>query len=151
MFYFWREVGRRMNIKQLPQDYDSFEPFNRGCERQRFHFREANRRVGSVTLELFAGWFPCPFSPIVRAAIGAPLDDALIEGFGLLRPSGFMRWAVPAVSRPSNSPGFLEAATLYHERRCNTQPVPMVRPASGSDRRGPPGREMPVTEMQHGR
>src|SRR5437868_1182279 len=28
MFYFWREVGRRMSIKDLPADYDQFERYN---------------------------------------------------------------------------------------------------------------------------
>lgn len=99
LFYFWREVGRRMNIKQLPDDYDSFERFNREYERRRYRFTEANRRVGSATLELFVSWFPRPLSPIVRSVIRALLDDALIEGFGFPRPSGLMRWAVPAILR----------------------------------------------------
>src|SRR3954469_11876929 len=28
MFHFWREVGRRMNIKDIPDDYETFERFN---------------------------------------------------------------------------------------------------------------------------
>src|SRR5437868_6357972 len=32
LFYFWREVGRRMNMKDLPADYESFEQFNRKYE-----------------------------------------------------------------------------------------------------------------------
>src|SRR5438128_3818420 len=32
-FYFWREVGRRMNVKDLPDDYQEFERFNIDYER----------------------------------------------------------------------------------------------------------------------
>jgi hypothetical protein len=27
LFYFWRQIGRRMKISQLPDDYDAFERF----------------------------------------------------------------------------------------------------------------------------
>ena len=99
LFYFWREVARRMNIRQLPDDYDSFERFNLDYERGHYRFTEANRRVGRATLELFVSWFPRPLSPLVRSAIRALLDDTLIQGFGFSRPSGLMRWVVPAVLR----------------------------------------------------
>jgi hypothetical protein len=28
LFYFWHEVGQRMNIHSVPHDYDEFERFN---------------------------------------------------------------------------------------------------------------------------
>jgi len=95
-FYFWREVGRRMNIKELPADYATFEKFNRDYEKNHYRFTETNRRVGTATLELFVGWFPRILSPLVRRAICALLDDTLIEAFGFPRPSQLMRWLVPA-------------------------------------------------------
>ena len=33
-FYFWREVGRRMNIKNIPATYEEFEQYNIAYERQ---------------------------------------------------------------------------------------------------------------------
>jgi hypothetical protein len=47
-FYFWCEVGRRMNIRNLPQDYVTFEQFNRDYERQHCHFHQSQpaRRRG---------------------------------------------------------------------------------------------------------
>src|SRR6516165_10030799 len=36
-FHFWRQVGRRMNIKDIPTDYRAFEQFNR--EYEQAHFR----------------------------------------------------------------------------------------------------------------
>src|SRR5205807_2701623 len=58
MFYFWREVGRRMNLKPLPTDYRSFECYNVEYEQTHFCFTQANHRVGAATRELFASWFP---------------------------------------------------------------------------------------------
>src|SRR5207253_1839413 len=86
-FMFWREVARRMGIRDLPADYEEFEHFNVDYERTRFRFTEANHRVGSATREVFVRWFPKPFAPLVRASIYALLQDPLIEAFGFPRPS----------------------------------------------------------------
>jgi hypothetical protein len=98
-FHFWRQVGRRMNIKDIPTDYHEFERFNRETERTRYQFVESNRRVGAATRELFAGWFPKPLSPVVRQAIYSLLEDPLIDAFGFPRPSAPMRHLVPGALR----------------------------------------------------
>ena len=90
-FYFWREIGRCMNIRDVPADYDTFEKFNRDYERAHYRFTEANRRVGSATRELLVSWFPKLFAPLVRKTIYALLDDSLIEAFGFDRSSPLMR------------------------------------------------------------
>ena len=98
-FYFWREVGRRMNIRDIPVGYDDFERFNKDYEREHYRFTEANRRVGAATRELFASWFPRFLAPVVRSAIYALLDDRLIESFGFPQPSRLMRRLVPGALR----------------------------------------------------
>jgi hypothetical protein len=98
-FHFWRQVGRRMNIRDIPADYDAFERFTREYERQHYRFTEANRRVGTATRDLFASWAPRPLTPLVRSVVHALLDEPLIEAFGFPRPSRTMRWLVPAALR----------------------------------------------------
>jgi len=98
-FHFWREVGRRTNMREIPTDYTVLERFNRDYERQHYRFTEANRRVGAATRDLFASWFPNFLPPVVRSAIYALLDDRLIEAFGFPRPSPLMRGVVPAALR----------------------------------------------------
>jgi len=95
MFCFWREIGRRMNINELPEDYASFERFNREYERRHYRYTEANHRIGLATVELFASWCPRLLAPVVRSAIYAMLDASLIKAFGFRPPSQFMRWLVP--------------------------------------------------------
>ncbi len=96
-FYFWREVGQRMNIKEIPSDYDTFERFNGEFERQHYGFTKTNERVGAATRELFVSWYPRPIATVVRSAIYAMLDEPLIAAFGFPRPSQFMRWLVSSV------------------------------------------------------
>jgi hypothetical protein len=91
MFHFWREVGRRMSIKDIPERYEDFEQYNVTYEREHFRFQESNRRVGQATLEMFASWFPGLLRPLVRQAMYALMDDAIITGFGFPRPSPLMR------------------------------------------------------------
>ena len=99
MYYFWREVGGRMGIRDLPTDYAAFEAFNCDYERRRFRYTPANQRVGNATVELFASWFPRPLRPAVRLAVVAMLDDPLIAAFGFRPPSPALRRLAPALLR----------------------------------------------------
>lgn len=99
LFYFWREVGQRMNIKDLPTSYAEFERYNVEYENRHYRYTEANRRVGTATLELFASWFPRILRPLVRRSICALLDDAVIRGFGFPRPSRALHRLVSGILR----------------------------------------------------
>jgi hypothetical protein len=98
-FHFWRQVGIRMHIRDIPSDYDELARFNCDYERSQFRTSKANQRVGTATRELFASWAPRFLSPVVRSAIHALLDDPLREAFGFPPPSPFLRWLVPAALR----------------------------------------------------
>lgn len=91
MFYFWRAVGERMGIRELPTDYAAFEKFNIDYEERHFRYTEANHRVGTATLEMFVAWFPRVLRPIVRRAMYAIMDDPVLKGFGFPKPSPAMR------------------------------------------------------------
>jgi hypothetical protein len=91
LFYFWRAVGRRMGIKDLPDSYDGFERYNVAYEREQYRFSESNRRIGGATRDLFVSWFPGPLHVLIRAAIHAIMDDAVLTAFGFPQPSAVMR------------------------------------------------------------
>jgi len=99
MFHFWREVGQRMGIEDVPDDYAAFDTFNRVYERDNYRYSDTNARIGEATVALFAGWFPGPVRPMVRASIRAMLDDDLIGAFGFRPPSPFMRRTVRSAVR----------------------------------------------------
>lgn len=98
-FYFWREVGVRMGIEDIPESYDEFEAFNREFERTRFKLAASNGRVGAATREMMVAWFPRPLAPVVRSAVHALLDDPLREAFGFPKSAWPMRLAAPAALR----------------------------------------------------
>jgi hypothetical protein len=99
MFQFWREIGIRMGVRDIPANYAEFERFNIDYEAHNYRFTEANQRVGRATLDMFANWFPRLSRPLVRQAMYAMLDDAVIEGFGFPRPSPLTRVLVPGSLR----------------------------------------------------
>ena len=136
-FHFWREVGRRMGIRDVPADYAAFERFNCDYERRHFAFTEANRRVGTATRELFVGWFPRPVAPLVRAAIHALLDEPLLAAFGFPRPSPLARRLVATGLRwRGRLLAFLPARRrplLRTEQACRTYPDGYVIEKLGPD------------------
>lgn len=81
-FGFWLEVGKRMQLRDLPTELSAFEQFNRDYEAANFARTTAGRAVGMATREMFAGWFPRPARPLVRAAVSALLDARLQHAFG---------------------------------------------------------------------
>jgi hypothetical protein len=90
-YCFWREVGKRMGIRDIPPSYAAFEHFSMEYERKHFRFAESNHRVGSFTRDLFASWFPRVLTPVVRYSIYAMLDESMIEAFGFPKPLPFTR------------------------------------------------------------
>jgi mpaB/rubber oxygenase-like protein len=98
-FHFWRQVGERMEIKDIPADYAAFERFNIAYEQRHFRYTEASGRVGAATIELFANWFPRPLRPLVRRSMYAIMDDPVIAGFGFPTPSPATRAFVAAALR----------------------------------------------------
>ena len=115
LFHFWREVGIRMNIKDIPADYAEFERFNIEYERKNYRYTETNHRVGLATRDLFMSWFPGWTRPLVKQGIYAAMDERLLEAFGFPKPAPSMRkmvegslrlraralrWFVPRRRRP---------------------------------------------------
>lgn len=94
-FYYWREVGRRMNIKDIPAAYEEFERYNVEYERDNFRYSDTNRRVGEATRDMFLDWFlPRFLHPLGRPFIYALMDEPLLRAFGFPMPSRAMRRVV---------------------------------------------------------
>jgi hypothetical protein len=98
-FEFWREVGRRMAIRDLPKTYDELERLNVDYERRHFRRNEASERVGRATRDMFLAWFPGLPSRFGAQAIYALMDDRLLDAFGFPRPPAALRATVERALR----------------------------------------------------
>jgi hypothetical protein len=118
-FHFWREVGRRMNIRDIPDTLEAFERFNRDYERQHFRRTPHTERVGRASLATFTRWFPAFLHPLVRSAIYALMDEPLREAFGFPKMPRWYARALRAVLR-------LRAQVVRHLPP-RTQPFSLTR------------------------
>jgi len=93
IFYFWIEIGRRMNIKAIPESYQEFEQYNIAYEQKHFRYAETNRRVAEATRDLFLSWIPLPgfLRSSLKPAIYALLDNAVLDSFGFPHPPKVLR------------------------------------------------------------
>jgi hypothetical protein len=94
LFHFWRAVGARMHIRDIPDDYDAFERFNVAYERDHFRPTPAATRVGSATRDMMLGWFPRWLRPVARTALYALMDEPMRQAFGFPRPNALARGLV---------------------------------------------------------
>ncbi|MGE5146587.1 MAG: oxygenase MpaB family protein [Candidatus Eiseniibacteriota bacterium] len=97
-FGFWREVGRRMAIRDIPDDIDAFQRFSRDYEARRFRRTEPGQAVASATRDMFARWFPRPLAPLVRLSINGLLDARTRDAFGFAAPGPLGHLVGPAMA-----------------------------------------------------
>ncbi len=90
-FIFWREVGKRMGIKDLPETYEAFEHFNRDYERRYFQYNQYSHRIGTATINVFLNWYPAFTRPLVRQCLYALMDEPMQRAFGFPQASGWAK------------------------------------------------------------
>jgi hypothetical protein len=98
-FHFWREVGRLMNIREIPTTLAELDRFNVAFERERFAYTDAGRRVAGAMIDMFVGKIPGVPARLGARGIRALLDEPLLEALRLQRPRPAERRAVEAALR----------------------------------------------------
>ncbi|WP_406079292.1 oxygenase MpaB family protein [Micromonospora sp. NBC_00858] len=81
-FHYYRAVGARMGVRDVPDDFDAFWDFKREYERATFRYAPTNQRIGTYTLGLFSSWYPAPLRRAARLGVLALLPAELRAAFG---------------------------------------------------------------------
>jgi ER-bound oxygenase mpaB/B'/Rubber oxygenase, catalytic domain len=97
-FEFWREVGTRMAIRDIPESYDALEAFNVEFERTHFGYSDAGARVAAATRDMFLDWFPGLPKHVGRPFVHALFDEPLLDALGFPHPSPLVRSSVEAAA-----------------------------------------------------
>lgn len=85
-YYFWFEVGRRMNIKDIPESYEALERYNRAYE-EHFAYSPYNRLLAEATRDLFLSWtLPKSLWPLGAQLVYAAMDRPMRQAFGFPEP-----------------------------------------------------------------
>lgn len=98
-YFFWREIGKRMAIKDIPESYEAFEQYNIEYERTRFVFSAENKRIAIATRNLMLGWLlPRALWPAGAPFVHALIDSPLLKAVGLKpAPYGLQRFVEGAM------------------------------------------------------
>jgi hypothetical protein len=86
-FTFFRHVGERMGIRDIPETRDDFARWVDEYEAKNLVYAESNRNVANATVAIFAGWFPWPLKGMVEPAVRALISDKLRRAFGYEAPA----------------------------------------------------------------
>ncbi len=92
--HFWREVGKRMAIQDIPETLEAFAHFQQEYERENYGYHPANRRVAEATIAVMQDWYPrFPYKG-TRWAVYSLLNDTLRRAFDFPKAPALISWAL---------------------------------------------------------
>jgi len=91
MHEFWRNIGGRMGIRDIPASLEAMDAFNRQFEADNFQANDNSRRVGEATRDFLLTWFPRPLRGAVTRGIYAALDPDVADAFDFPRATSLER------------------------------------------------------------
>ena len=94
LFLFFKAVGERMNIKNIPNSLDDFEKFIEEYERKNFVPEETNHAVGNATVNIVKGWMPFFAKPFVLPVMKCLLDKNMLKALGYSQPPAVLKAVV---------------------------------------------------------
>ena len=98
-YLYYRELGRRMGVKDWPGSFEEVAAFLDDYETRRFGFSVGGARTATATRELFVSWFPRALAPVTRAGVIALLDPPLLRAFGFAPAPAWLRAAADLALR----------------------------------------------------
>jgi hypothetical protein len=98
---YYRELGRHMGIKGIPDTHQEFGDFLDRYEEEHFGFDQGGLAVSEATLRLMATFPPNHLAPrvLVDRLAKALMDDRLLAAFGYRRPTHWERAAASGALR----------------------------------------------------
>lgn len=96
-FLYYRGLGTRMGISEIPYDLAEMMHFNEEYEAANFRFGDTNRRIAEATRDLLLGFYlPRWLFRLGRPVVHAFLDRPLREAMGFPPAPGWLRHLVMA-------------------------------------------------------
>lgn len=89
-FHYWIEIGRRMNLTDIPATWAEFDDFVAEYESRKLKYSVANERVAQATIDIMAAWLPKPLRFAVKPSVSALVPDRLRPAVGLTDPPGWL-------------------------------------------------------------
>lgn len=91
---YYRELGRHMGIREIPETYEEFATLMDSYEADHFAYDDASRRVADATMRLLTTFYPRPLASLIDMFSRALMDLPLLRAFGYEPPpAGFVALA----------------------------------------------------------
>jgi hypothetical protein len=94
VFHFCREVGKRMNIEDIPDTLKELKDFSEDYERETFIYSKSNKAIADATIEIVKGWLPFFAKPFVFPIMKCFLDDRMLTAFGYTHSPRWLKMLV---------------------------------------------------------
>jgi hypothetical protein len=99
LYQFFKAVGERMHIHDIPPSSDAFEQWLNDYHAQHVMLAETNTEVGNATVNIVKGWIPFFAKPFVFPVMKCLLDDDMLQALGYAKPPAALRAFVKGAMR----------------------------------------------------
>ncbi|WAS95328.1 oxygenase MpaB family protein [Nannocystis punicea] len=107
---FWREVGRRVGIRDIPGSFAGMVEAARDYEARHRHAADSNRLVAEGALAAMLQVLPPPLADLGRSAVAALLEPPVRRACGLPPAPRPLAWALAGVGAARRGLGALARA-----------------------------------------
>ena len=90
-YRYYRELGTRMGITEIPDSYQAFAAWFDAYEREHLRHSEAAAAIERATRELMLGRIPRPLAPLGDALVSSMYDEPLRRATGVACPPAPVR------------------------------------------------------------
>jgi dephospho-CoA kinase len=137
---FWRRVGERMQLRDIPDNLTAMLALNSAYERRHFRTGSAQQRLADATLTMLLADWPAPLRPALRRGLQA-LPELAVQ-----RSLGWPAAAAPLVGllrvglrlRSSLSNGWRRLRSDERSHFFSERPTPSYGPSFALEQLGPP-------------
>ncbi len=142
VFRFWRLVGERMGIPEIPPDLAAMLAFNQAFEAEVFAPAASNRQVAEATLAMLLRDWPAPLRPALGRLLAGLLAQSEADCLGWSRPAAPLQALMLAALRSrSRLAGFSQSLRPPQRSRFfSEQPTPSYGERFQLPQLGPPAR-----------
>ena len=99
LFHFFKAVGERMNIKNIPASLNGLGQFVDDYKKNNVFFIETNRAVGNATVNIVKGWMPFFARPFVLPVMKCLLPKSMLAALGYTTPPTLLKTLVNGCMR----------------------------------------------------
>lgn len=110
LFLFFKEVGKRMQLTDIPESLTELRAFAYNYEERHFRYAESNRVIADATVKIVENWFPKFLRPLIKPGFAALINEKLRTAFNYPKPSAFFCGLIEATLHVRKF--FLQAITF---------------------------------------